>query len=417
MRTSIFTRNNAPSSAIESKPIVLSWQEVITFIDTDKFIALHNGIISFEEFYERISATRKYILEDCTDIRSHDFIAQMAKFIARYHDSDLEEINDIAKEIRRQEWQLTDKDSEMRDCFIRLCRAMCRLDNYLLLIHSEVLDYLSKEDLLILEELKKHSDCKIIVYISDIEDFNKYSNKFSVFKFINMDRKEFPLVYISHHWDGDSDIYVNGLRSALKAEGIQYGIDTEDAEYRTKIKDFEEKLGDAFIVVPVVNSEYLQSIDCMYELAVTSKNGHIEDRLFPLIIFDIKRNGEGLKEQLNFWKAKNQKYREGAKQLGVGSANIDNDEIVRVDIIYRQLPTIWEYFKKYLTSTKEQLSANNYALMIKGIKKRLALLGNNSNSPTPCSEQLASNLNTTIRQTGEHAVNINNIGGNITINQ
>ena len=80
MRTSIFTRNNAPSSAIESKPIVLSWQEVITFIDTDKFIALHNGIISFEEFYERIRATRKYILEDCTDRTAWRFLQDTVSY-------------------------------------------------------------------------------------------------------------------------------------------------------------------------------------------------------------------------------------------------------------------------------------------------------------------------------------------------
>lgn len=414
--TSMSLGQNAPSSTKAMKEIALSWQEVLTNIDTNKFIALYNGKIKFEEFYDIISSSRKYILEDCTDIRSHDFIAQIAKLIARYHDNDSEEINDIAKEIRRQDWPLTDKDSEMRDCFIRLCRAMCRLGDYLLVIHSEVLEFLSNEDSLILGELKKRSDCKIVIFIPEVEDFDKYSSKIPLFKFINMDKKEFPLVYISHHWDDDSNIYVYGLRSALDAEGIQYGIDTKDAEYRTKITDFEEKLGDSFIVVSIINREYLQSIECMYEIAVTCKNGHIEDRLFPLIIFDIKRNRECLKEQLVFWKAKDQEYRQGAQELGVGSANIDNEQIVRIDMIYRQLPTIWEYFKKYLTSTKEELSANNYALMVKGIKGRLALLGSNPNSSTPSPLQPGNTPTPIVKQTGDHAVNITNNGGNITIN-
>lgn len=417
MCSSITSSQFAPSSTKSMKLAALTWQEIFIHIETYKFIAIHNGKIKLEEFLDIIQKTGKYIIEDCTDIRTHDFIAEITKLIARYHYNDSKEIKNIADEFRNQTWQLTNKDSEMRDSFIRTCRAMCQLCNYMLLVHSDILEHLSEEDSLILNELKKHSTCKLVVFISDIEDFDKYSTQVLPFKFINMVKEEFPMVYISHHWDAESDKYVNGLCRALDADGIAYGIDKKDAKYRSKIIEFEKKLGRAFIVVPIINKEYLQSIECMYEIAETSQNGHIEDRLFPLIVFDIKRNGEGLKEQLDYWKAKDQEYRQSAQQLGVGSANIDNNEIVRIDTICSQLPKIWEYFKNYFTSTKEELTANNFSLMVKFIKEKMAVLCSNPQSPATSPTQDSNTTASTIVQTGDHAVNINNMGGNITINQ
>lgn len=417
--SSFFTDSDqrVPTVSKSQIPTELAIKNIIATIDTNKFVALYQDNILCDEFFESLKGAGTYIIEDCTDIRSKDFISQITKLIARYHEDKSEEIAKIAHEYRHQGWVLNDKDSKMRDCFIRECLAMCHLGKYLLLVHPDVLEYISDDDLLILNELKKHTNCRIAIFISEIEIFNKYRYRIPVIKFINMDKQNEPLVYISHHWDDESNMYVNGLRSALDLEGIRYGIDKKDAKYHTKLTDFEEEIGAGYIVVPIINGGYLQSIECMYELALTSENGHIEDRLFPLIIVNIKRNGEGLKEQIDYWKAKDIEFRERVQQLGVGRANIDNDEVVRIDKICRQLPTIWEYFKKHLTSTKEELLANNYALMIRGIKKRLALLGNDPNSPIPSPILTGNTPTPTVMQTGDHAVNITNVGGNITINQ
>lgn len=407
---------NAPLVSKTQIPKALSIKDVIASIDTYKFVAIHQDGIGFEDFYDSLQKSGKYLIEDCTLIRSHEFIFQITDSIGRYHE-DIDDIRNIITVVWKQNWELSHKDSQLRGTFIRMCRSMCTEGNYLLFLHQDILDYISGEDSLILQELKKRTKCKLIIFISELEVFEKYKKEISFIKFINMDTPEFPKVYISHHWDSDSDEYVNGLRSALDSERIKYGIDTMDAQYRSKLTDFEEKIGDGFIVVPIINEEYLHSIECMYELSLTSENGHIADRLFPLIIFDIDRSPKGLQQQLDYWKTKYQELIQQSQMLGVGRANISNEDIVRIDKICRQLPTLWEYFKKYLTSTKEELSDNNYELMLKGIKERLALLSSNPQKPNPSPTQPTGKSTSNVTQTGDHAVYIGKIEGDVTINQ
>lgn len=394
----------------------LTIEDAIADIETYKFVAIHQDGIGFEDFYDSLQKSGKYLIEDCTLIRSHEFIYQIVDAIGTYHEN-IDDIRNIITVVWKQNWELSHKDSQLRGTFIRMCRSMCKEGNYLLFLHQDILDYISEEDSLILQELKKKTNCKLLIFISELDVFEKYKAKISFIKFIDMDNPGFPQVYISHHWDTDSDAYVNGLRSALDFERIKYGIDTMDAKYRSKLIDFEKKIGDGFIVVPIINEGYLHSIECMYELSLASENGHIEDRLFPLIIFDIDRSATGLQQQLDYWETKNQELLQKSHELGVGRANISNEDIVRIDKICRQLPTLWEYFKKYLTSSKEELSANNYELMIKGIKGRLALLNSNPQNPNPSPAQPIKGTSPKVTQTGDHAVYIDKVEGNLTINQ
>ena len=112
-------------------------------------------------------------------------------------------------------------------------------------------------------------------------------------------------------------------------------------------------------------------MDCMYELAKTSENGHLSQRLFPLIVFDIDRSPKGLEQQQIYWIKELKKLSDEAKRLGPGYANICNNDIVRVNTIIHQLPLIWTYFKENLTSTKEKLMADGYKIMIDAIKGRI----------------------------------------------
>lgn len=178
-------------------------------------------------------------------------------------------------------------------------------------------------------------------------------------------------VYISHKNDKESECYVQGLCNALEQKKIKYVIDTRDAAYRMKLQEFEEKIANGQLVAAIIDLAYLKSIECMYELAKVSENGHMEKRLFPLIIIDIDRSAKGLISQIEYWNLELDGLTKDARTLGPGNNNICIHDITRINTILQQLPKIWIYFKEYLTSTKEQLIANNYALMISSIKEQL----------------------------------------------
>lgn len=178
-------------------------------------------------------------------------------------------------------------------------------------------------------------------------------------------------VYISHKNDIESKPYLQGLCNALLNENIGYIVDTKDALYRMKLIDFENFIADGIIVVAIINQSYLESLECMYELAKTCEYGHIEDRFFPLITCDIDRSGNGLLNQKIYWNSQLDRLCELARKLGPNDNIICLHDITRISIILRHLSDIWIYFKEYLTSTKEKLVANNYALMISSIKERI----------------------------------------------
>lgn len=393
--------------------------ELLSILDRDKLVAVYHNCKNINDMYDLIAFTKKFDnIENCIDIADVNIISELTKHIARYHEFDSIEIKNIASEYRGQDWNLTDQDKEMRDSFIRLCLAMCRLGSFLIILPDTIFGCITKEDLSIFSELRRNTNCKILICISNLEIFNKFSSEVSLFKFYNMteNNNSSPLVFISHHWDEESDKYTQGLQHALEDAGIHYFIDTNDGKNRTKITDMEKNIGDGFIVVPIINDLYLKSIDCMYELALTKENGHIKDRLFPLFLCDIERTENGLQEQLNFWTQETEKFKHKAEQLGLGRANMANKKIVRIDLIASNLPKLWEFFKEYLTLPKESLVANNFELLIKDIKDRLSASNITKVSPRSSSEIPSGNSPIKNYQSGDHAVIINNNTGNITFN-
>lgn len=395
-------------------------EKLFSLLDKEKFVAVYHEYWKVKDIMEVIHISKAFdYVEDCLDITNENVISEVTKHIARYHEFDSDDIKQIANEYRRQDWNLTDQDKEMRDSFIRLCLVMCKLGRYLIVLPEIVINSLTHDDLSILSELRQNTRCKILVCLTNYDAYNKFRKEVELFTFYNMteQKRTMPLVFIYHHWDEESDKYTHGLQQALEEAGIQYFIDTKDGKNRTKITDMEEKIGDGLIVVPIINDLYLKSIDCMYELALTKENGHIDERLFPLLLCDIDRKGNGLQEQLNYWAQENESYKHEAERLGLGKANIANKEIVRVDLIASDLPKLWEYFKEYLTLSKEVIAANDYKLMINDIKERLSKINDTKVNPRPSSEIPSGNSPIKNYQSGDHAVIINNNTGNITFNQ
>ena len=262
----------------------------------------------------------------------------------------------------------------MEDIFLRTCREICHDNNYIIITDDNFLKGLNKDVVRILNRLIKECRCRILIITTDEQRYKEAIKQFKgILNF--MDGKDTtPLVFISHHWDPENDKYTKQILEALTKANIKYGIDKDDAKYRMKLTDMEEKIGDGFIVIAIINEEYLKSIECMYELALVCKNGHIKDRLFPVTFFKIDSSGDGLICQLIYWNKKLADYQNTARKLGPGNANIENNDIIRINDIINQLPNIWIYLKEYLTSTQTQLSANNYKLLIDSIKKRLTSL-------------------------------------------
>lgn len=371
----LLSSNAAPSNQLCERERTQPLKNVYDLLESDHLVALYCKEAELSDICDELKGNGYYdIIENCTNIFPENFIAEIVKHIARHNELTMKEIKEIALEYRNRlssEEKLQDR--AMSYYFIRMCLAMDMRGKFLIVTRDNIFENFNKDDDKILHELKEETSSRLLVFISNNNIIDKYKGRYPLFTFYNMESidKAKSLVYISHKNDKESEKYVNELCVAFRKENIEFIIDTEHAKYRNNLIDFEEQIGDGLIVLSIVSESYLKSMDCMYELAKTSENGHLSQRLFPLIVFDIDRSPKGLEQQQIYWIKELKKLSDEAKRLGPGYANICNNDIVRVNTIIHQLPLIWTYFKENLTSTKEKLMADGYKIMIDAIKGRI----------------------------------------------
>lgn len=371
----LLSSNAAPSNQLGERERTQPLKNVYDLLESDHLVAFFCKETAFSDIYDGLKENGYYdFIENCTNIFPENFIAEIVKHIARHNELTIKEIKEIALEYRnRLSSEEMQQDRAMSYYFIRMCLAMDVRGKFLIVTRDNIFENFSRDDGKILLELKEETSSRLLVLISNKTIIDKYKGRNTPFIFYNMQPIDSTktLVYISHKNDNESNEYVNDICLALKKANIKYVIDLEHAKYRNNLIDFEEKIGDGLIVLPVISESYLKSKECMYELAKTSENGHLSQRLFPLITFDIDRSAKGLQVQLKYWTKRLYELTAEAESFPPGSGNICNIDIVRINTILQQLPTIWLYFKEYLTSSKEELLANNCEVLIEEIRNQI----------------------------------------------
>jgi internalin A len=91
-------------------------------------------------------------------------------------------------------------------------------------------------------------------------------------------------IFFSYAWGGESERIANKLEASLQERGILVVRDKRDLDYKGIIRDFMQRIGQAFAVVLVVSDKYLMSSNCMFELVEVAKNKDIQDRIFPVVL-------------------------------------------------------------------------------------------------------------------------------------
>ncbi|WP_339708103.1 toll/interleukin-1 receptor domain-containing protein [uncultured Kriegella sp.] len=99
---------------------------------------------------------------------------------------------------------------------------------------------------------------------------------------------EIPSIYVSYAWNPESDAIVDAIEKAFGKRNVHIIRDKNDLQYKGRIKDFMERLGQGNCVILVVSNKYLRSENCMFELLQIFKNQNFYERIFPLVLDDVK---------------------------------------------------------------------------------------------------------------------------------
>ncbi len=95
-------------------------------------------------------------------------------------------------------------------------------------------------------------------------------------------------VYISYAWNSESESVAEAIEKELVAKGIRIIRDKKDLKYKGRIKDFMAQIGKGQYVIVVISNKYLKSENCMFELLQIFKNRNFYDRIFPVVLKEVK---------------------------------------------------------------------------------------------------------------------------------
>mgnify|MGYP003468956093 CR=1 FL=1 len=409
--------HSAPSkntSSYEAEPLA----ELPRYIEQERILALFINGYSEEKLIQFLKS-KGYTIENCTFLFPEKTLKQITEQIARYHEDEYLEIKQIAQQYR-DNLGFVQKEYELKDPFLRMAVTICKRTNkYLLFTNEQFLEGLENGDVNIFKELVNVSTCKVLIFLSNPTSYTKYKQEYTEFRFMGIeDLKAEPLVYVSHPWDSEAEKFTDGLCVALRDSKIPYEIDKKDLEIGMRISEFEKRIGNGRIVMPIIDEKYLRSVECMYELAETADHKDFSDRVLPIVIFDINRDYETLEKLQDYWRKKYQEYSGHADKLGAVTASDGClEDMRRVGLILKQLGKIWDYLKGNLTYSKDDITREGYRGIIEAIKKRLVVKDTvYQNNAIDHLDDIPNPSTTMNFQFGQHSTIINNESGTININ-
>jgi len=189
--------------------------------------------------------------------------------------------------------------------------------------------------------------------------------------FSTLIRMDTDKVYFSYNWEKESNNIVDAVQKALTQERIITVRDKKDCHYRDSIRKFENEIGKAKKVIIVFSKEYLQSLSCMYEMNRIIACGNIEERIFPIVTFNLsndKLNGIMIETQ-QYWNKQSENIVALKEQLVPGTREIILDQEFVINETLKNFTIVWGYLRDTCSKTLSQLLENDCALLVEALRK------------------------------------------------
>ncbi|NAS13189.1 toll/interleukin-1 receptor domain-containing protein [Poritiphilus flavus] len=99
---------------------------------------------------------------------------------------------------------------------------------------------------------------------------------------------QIPAVYISYAWNEESESLAKAIEKEFQEEGIQTIRDKKHLSYKGRIRDFMNEIGRGKYIILIISNKYLRSEHCMFELLQIFKSGSFYERIFPVVMDEVK---------------------------------------------------------------------------------------------------------------------------------
>ncbi|MEG3440082.1 toll/interleukin-1 receptor domain-containing protein [Pannus brasiliensis CCIBt3594] len=222
-------------------------------------------------------------------------------------------------------------------------------------------------------------------------------------------------VFISYAWKGESEEIANGLERAFQSAGIRLVRDKTDLGYRGLIKQFMQEIGRGKCVIAIISDKYLRSKNCMYELLEISKNGDFLDRIFPVVLDDVRiYDAIDRLEYIKYWDGKIATLKEAIKEVDPINLQGITEEINLFVEIRNRIAGLVDILQGMNNLTAEIHRDSNFEEVVSSIARQLEEDGNLSSE----SNKTSPNTNIGIyapNVRGSNLISGENISGNTFI--
>ncbi len=180
-------------------------------------------------------------------------------------------------------------------------------------------------------------------------------------------------VFVSYSWGGKSEDIVNQLDRVFKEKGIKIVRDKRDLDFKGSIRNFMEKLGRGKCVIVIISKKYLQSESCMFELINIANSGQFPDRVFPIVLEDVKilKSTERIK-YVQYWENEIQELEKAMKTVSAAHLQGFREDIDLYTEIRKNLPYLTNILKDMNTLTVNIHTETDFAELIKAVEMKMA---------------------------------------------
>jgi Leucine-rich repeat (LRR) protein/GTPase SAR1 family protein len=181
-------------------------------------------------------------------------------------------------------------------------------------------------------------------------------------------------IFLSYAWRSESEEVANQIDQAFQAKGITIVRDNRDIGFKGLIKEFMEELGRGKCVIAVIDDKYLKSPNCMFELVQVAQNGSFYDRIFPIVLGDVKlpKARDRLK-YIRHWQeeidALNQELRKFGDPIKISSIH---EELNQYEDIRNAIDKLADTLKNMNTLTLQMHQDSDFQIIINAVEKKLS---------------------------------------------
>lgn len=173
-------------------------------------------------------------------------------------------------------------------------------------------------------------------------------------------------VFLSYCWS--NHLQAEEIFSDLKQVGILVKKDNNEIVYKDNLKSFMRSIRDTDFAILLISKDYLQSVNCMYEVGQLLKEKNVQKKILPVIIDETSNFKPSDKiSYIKFWE--NEKKNLQAELVDIDPINCLEvySDIKCINEILLSIDSFISFISSMLTVKYSELRPSNYKYLLNAI--------------------------------------------------